>query len=83
MSPHVHANKERTWAPVVARNLSMLPQQFCPSTLPASDTAEEVEHTSSFPGYPFEPLEEETQTCKQSRKAIVEPRAQCMRFSLR
>lgn len=81
MSPHVPVNKECTWALLVARNLSMLPQQFCPSTLPASDMTEEVKHTSSFLGYPFEPLEEETQTRKQSRKAILEPRGQCMRFT--
>lgn len=43
---------------------------------------EKVEHTSSFPQYPFEPLEEETETLKQSRKVILEPRGQCTCFTL-
>lgn len=75
MSPHVPADKEHSWAVLVAGNLSTQPQLFCPSTLPASDITQiqEVEHSSSFPGYPSDPLEEETQTRKQSRKVILEP----------
>lgn len=62
MSPHVRVNKEHTWPLLVARNLSMSLHQFCPSALPASTVTEEVEHPSSSPGYPFKPLEKETDT---------------------